>query len=932
MADPLSSLIRPNPGPQLPIFERFAPPPPENVILAELDARTAPGDVVIDLHGRGGWVARNAIGALRRVYSCESTALTRLLAEVVMRPPDLRHFDAGISTLATHPHGDVELRRAIEQPFTSRCPTCGRPVIVEEYIWEQGSADPKAPTRKAFRCSFCRANAQSSELRVEPVDEQDIEAAHEMGDGHQALLTLRTRFPIPSPIAEEGFTRRSPGDPAHPLPDELLGLYTPRALVALEQIVNRLDSDLRAASVDAGMRLGLAHALLPMSRLNGYPGRVAAVRIRNGHVQQPNSPARRERNPWLAFEEGCREVRSFISKVEQGAATFQPRPGEDMEALIDGTANVVLRTGPAAWAGNEPSFSSRRPVLPGRLDPRSRVRLVLTQPPARWSVENASFAYLATSIVIGKQAAATLPLDWIFGPPPRNDRGREATALRRSLLAVRPVLARDASAVIVLDRGGASGLVAGVLGGVGAGFRLNSALLAESGNQLSGILEFNLGPTAPETNGHADLGSLRPADPNKPFALADVEEAVSQVAVSVLQARGEPASAERLLGEVLIGLDRLGHLRRLVGTQTFNETEAASDGAEIDAEMPGSADHDAEANDDADPEEADTDGADPTTQPADGTDAAPVATRPPDWALSSASATDHVRLLMEIVMGELRRPDHPRLIEMETGRWWLRADRDLAQARPPLSDRLEWAVFGLLSTSQGIDEGLFFERVARMFGGHDTPDPDLVRAILESYRDPTSTQVALRPQDELSGRHVEHGELVGLLVEFGHRLGLRCHVSEKEQRRDYRGATVKDLLSEDELRAYVPLIAPGDAQTLESIDCIWYLRGKATFLFEVEWTAMVTDALLRRGPRIPSNETIVRFLVIPPERVELVRLKLARSPLLRRALDEQNWHILKSDHLRRLHAREEADLDQLAPVLGLDPEIEREAEQLPLFS
>ena len=48
-------------------------------------------------------------------------------------------------------------------------------------------------------------------------------------------------------------------------------------------------------------------------------------------------------------------------------------------------------------------------------------------------------------------------------------------------------------------------------------------------------------------------------------------------------------------------------------------------------------------------------------------------------------------------------------------------------------------------------------------------------------------------------------------------------------------------------------------------------------------------------------------------------------------MDEQNWHILKADHLRRLHAREDASLDQLAPVLGLDPEIERGAEQLPLF-
>jgi hypothetical protein len=170
-----------------------------------------------------------------------------------------------------------------------------------------------------------------------------------------------------------------------------------------------------------------------------------------------------------------------------------------------------------------------------------------------------------------------------------------------------------------------------------------------------------------------------------------------------------------------------------------------------------------------------------------------------------------------------------------------------------------------------------------------------------------------------------------MLVDYGHRLGLRAHVSERESRRAYMGGTVADLLSEDEQRAYLPLIAPGDAHTFESLDCVWYLRGKATFLFEVEWTAMLTDALLRRGPRIPTSDAVIRFLVIPPERSELVRFKLARSPLLAKALEEQNWHILKSDHLRRLVAREEADLDLFGPMLGLDPEIEREAEQLPLF-
>jgi hypothetical protein len=120
MADPLPSVFRPQPAPTLAIFERLAPPPPENVIAAELASRTTPGDVVIDLHGRGGWVARSGIGALRRIYDCESSGLTLLLAEVVLRPPDLRHFDAALATLATHPRGQTNLRGALNDRFTSK--------------------------------------------------------------------------------------------------------------------------------------------------------------------------------------------------------------------------------------------------------------------------------------------------------------------------------------------------------------------------------------------------------------------------------------------------------------------------------------------------------------------------------------------------------------------------------------------------------------------------------------------------------------------------------------------------------------------------------------------------------------------------------------------------------------------------------------------
>jgi hypothetical protein len=910
MPEPPSSLYTTSAAPSLSAFEKLSPPPPENVVIAELAARTSPGDVVIDLHGRGGWVARSGIGTLRRVYDLESSPLTRLLAEVVLRPPDLKHYDAAVATLAAHPRGDTDLRQALTEPFSSRCPACRRPVIVDEFIWE-GSAD--VPARKVFRCTFCREQQRGQEQRSLPLDKDDMARARELGDRPRAHRALRGRFPVP----ERG----------HLLPDELLDLYTPRTLVALEALINRLEVDLRAAPIAAAMQLALVHALLPQSKLNSYPGRVAALRIQHGRVRPLGERQWRERNPWLVFEEASRHVRQFLQRIEATTGTFQARHGDDIDALVDGAANVVLRTGSAEEPDNMPSFW-QRPGATSRFDPRSRVRLVLSQPPVRWTTENLSFAYLATSLVLGYSAAATLPLGGIFGPPPRSAWGREATTLRRSLLAVRPVLADDASAVLMLDRGGPAGLVAGVLGGVGAGFRLSSARLNEAGDEIEGLLEFSLAGS-PEDKAHQPgwLTELVAPPEDSPFQLSEVERAVTDVAVAVLRARGEPARGERLLGEVLIGLDRLGHLRRLAATDTFAESEAQAQPVAL-APMTEPADEadEADETDEAD-EAARADGAGEPEQATEA-DGPP---EPPAWALNPRSPHDHVRLLMEIVMGELRRPDNGRLAELEPGRWWLRDRRDIDQARQPLSDRLEWAIFGLLSTSQGMNEHQFFERIARMYRGHDAPDEELVRAILDSYRDPSSTGDRLRTADELAARHREHGAIIGMLAEYGHRLGLRVWVSEHEQRRAYRDGTVASLLSEEEQRAYLPLIASGDTRTLETLDCMWYVRGKANFVFEVEWTAMLAEPLLVRGPAIETDDRTVRFLVVPDERVELVRLKLSRSPLLRTAMKDANWHVLKWSNVRRLYAAEEASLDALGPMLGLDPEVERQPEQMQMF-
>lgn len=112
---------------------------------------------------------------------------------------------------------------------------------------------------------------------------------------------------------------------------------------------------------------------------------------------------------------------------------------------------------------------------------------------------------------------------------------------------------------------------------------------------------------------------------------------------------------------------------------------------------------------------------------------------------------------------------------------------------------------------------------------------------------------------------------------------------------------------------------------------MWYVRGKVAFAFEVEWTAMLGETVLRRHARIGDDERLVRFLVIAPQRASLLRHKLDRSPLLRTALEEGGWHILKWDHLRTFLAQPVPDLASLEPLLGLDPLVDRRGEQLPLF-
>lgn len=901
MADPSRIRASLTAGPPLPVLERFVSPPAARFVVTQIESRTSPGDVVLELHGRGGWVSRSAIERLRRAFAIESTALSRLVAEVVLRPPDVRHYDAAFNAMAIDRRGDVGLRQRINSLFASRCASCAGSVVVDEFIWD---AEADVPARKSYRCSHCRD--RRNEGRPVPVDEDDIRASGAL-DAGAAHALLRARMPAPSP--------------EHPLPDQLLGLFSPRALVSLAAILERIESDLRAPAIQACLRLALIHVFMPGSRLNGYPGRVVPLRIVAGKMREPGSRHWRERNIWQLFDEGVRAVRGFVQRLETGpGGDVSARVGADLGALLDGTANVALRfgmpLGPETF-GPPPSPDARTWQPPR---PRRGIRLAIAHPPVHWTPDLLGFAYLTTALAVGPGAASTLPLRAIYEAPPKTEWGWDAASLRRSLAAAGPVLAPDARVVLTLDPTGPEGLVAAVIGAVSAGFALQDALLTETSEGVTGHLELVLSEVHEEAGPNSEASPVRRAQAG--LDMATVERAVTDIAVAVLRMRGEPARFERLLGEVLIGLDRLGHLGRLVGTgDLFPPPERP--GAEPRAvglfgELPG-----VPGEADERPSPAEVQGMSEAREPAPAPGGGPT---------DAGASHDPVRLTLQLVMGELRKPDHPRLAEVEPGRWWLRDRDDLQAVEPPLSERVERAVYGLLSTSDGISEASALERIGRLFRGPDAPDEELVRACLASYRSSDTGDGLLRSGDSLPSRLEQHGRVIGMLTEFAHRIGMRAWIARREQRRRYGGATVGALLSDVEQRVYLPLVIPGPADALEEVDCIWYVRGRAAFLFDVEWMAMLDEPIRRRGSLIPAADSIVRFLVIPPERVELVRLKLERSPLLRERMEEDNWHILRWDSVLRLHAGDQADLDALGPLLGLEPDIDRPGEQMGLFS
>jgi hypothetical protein len=919
----LQHVVLPRRSPGLALLERFLPSPADNVLDAELTAFAAPNDTVLDPWAGTGWTARRAVAHGMRAVAADSSPFAQLAAIAFMTAPGAAALDAAFTQVAGAKRVDVPLRQHLEELYATRCSTCRSPVVADQFIWPR---DGVAPGRKIYRCGTCDAALGVPGERAAAVDDIDLAKLGLEGEtvddptGDRAMeadepddelppapigltalpeeeplgepggpptpppvtpdprenLEDRPRFastvrpePVPVVAAADG-VRRSPHylellgrfpvlDGRDELVEELLDLYTPRNLYALHAIGEKIESELRDAGVAAVMKLALAACLLPASRLNGYPGRVASLRITAGHVRRPASRHHREVNVWRAFEAAYRDVRTAVTAVARHDSGTPVRFAADYGELGGMNAGNVL------WLRT-------RAAVVGQYLPADGIDAIVTAPPPPATIDELSFEYLATAWILGREAAETLRLEPIFGGAGRSA-GVEATALRHGLASAATALKPGGWCSLLVEGGDPERFLAAAMAGAAAGLELRDVIHRESLAAGDAVTLHLRKPSAEDRLRRAvEPGPLRLGAAGGHLTYPEVAAAIDRGVSELLRDRGEPAGLVRVVAAVLAELGREGILRRLV-------------------------------------------------QPRNGEDERPSAER-----LEGGGPS----FLAELIREELWRDDHPSLLRVgEEGRpqWWLRHP-ELAER--PLADRVEWATWSILATAGRIDEAGFFDRVYRLFPGLQAPDEELVRACLAAYVS-VGERGSLATEDDLTHRTGDHARTIATLVDYGHRLGLRVWVAAREHDRLVDGRRLADRLTDEERRVYLPLVVRAPADALGAVDVIWYVRGRLAFLFEVEWTAMVGEAVLDRGRRIPIDDDQARFLVLPAERGELLRLKLSRSPWLRAELERGNWRVLKWQHLDALAAREGARLEWLEPVLGLDPLIERGGEQLTMF-
>ncbi len=201
-------------------------------------------------------------------------------------------------------------------------------------------------------------------------------------------------------------------------------------------------------------------------------------------------------------------------------------------------------------------------------------------------------------------------------------------------------------------------------------------------------------------------------------------------------------------------------------------------------------------------------------------------------------------------------------------KWWLKNPEKYLLHIIPLSERIEKVVVQTLINKIKVS----FDDVIRVlyttFPNTLTPSQS-VKIFLEEYAEKTKDK-KWRLLPSVKERENQHDKMIEILIAIGKKLDYQTYADTSFGR-----STAKKLpVNRDRLNR------------IKKIDTIWFNRDEISYIFEVENTTGISEAIIR-GSNIKSKTT-KRIIIIPDERINLLYRKI-NEPALNELIVKDNW-------------------------------------------
>ena len=145
--------------------------------------------------------------------------------------------------------------------------------------------------------------------------------------------------------------------------------------------------------------------------------------------------------------------------------------------------------------------------------------------------------------------------------------------------------------------------------------------------------------------------------------------------------------------------------------------------------------------------------------------------------------------------------------------------------------------------------------------------------------------------------------MIYYLAKIGNRLGYKIWIGLKEQGYTYSQKVLRDLCDFKKLILEIP---KENLDRVQNIDVIWIKDNQIKYVFEVENTTAITEAVVRVA-NIPYDRNINKYLVIPEERENLLYKKI-KEPALKE-LNIEEWNFIFYDDLREFYNKKNRTIE-----------------------